>query len=52
MLRMDKNRATEEADYDFDIEGIVLIDEIDLHLHREAQRDILPFLKASIVSSF
>lgn len=46
MLRMDKNRATEEADYDFDIEGIVLIDEIDLHLHREAQRDILPFLKA------
>lgn len=46
MLRMDKNRACEEADYDFDTEGIVLIDELDLHLHAEAQRDILPFLRA------
>lgn len=44
ILRMDKNRATEEKNYFFDIEGIVLIDELETHLHIELQKKILPFL--------
>lgn len=44
ILRMDKNRATEEKNYSFDIEGIVLIDELETHLHIELQKKILPFL--------
>lgn len=44
ILRMDKNRASEERNYLFDIEGIVLIDEIETHLHIELQKKILPFL--------
>ena len=44
ILRMDKNRASEEKNYAFDTEGIVLIDEIETHLHIELQKNILPFL--------
>lgn len=44
ILRMDKNRASEERNYAFDTEGIVLIDEIETHLHIELQKKILPFL--------
>ncbi|QHS62377.1 AAA family ATPase [Chitinophaga agri] len=39
ILRMD-NRGTRN----YDIEGIVLIDEIETHLHIELQKKILPFL--------
>lgn len=44
ILRMDRNRAGEERNYAFDTEGIVLIDEIETHLHIELQKNILPFL--------
>lgn len=44
ILRMDKNRASEERNYVFDTEGIVLIDEIETHLHIDLQKNILPFL--------
>lgn len=44
ILRMDKNRASEERNYVFDTEGIVLIDELETHLHIELQKKILPFL--------
>ncbi len=37
IIRMEKGQTTE-------MEGIVLIDEIDTHLHLELQRTILPFL--------
>lgn len=39
MLRMEKNR-----NFDYDVEGIVLIDEIETHLHVELQKNILPIL--------
>lgn len=39
MLRMEKNR-----NFDYDVEGIVLIDEIETHLHVELQKKILPIL--------
>lgn len=44
ILRMDKNRSSEEKNYIFDTEGIVLIDELETHLHIELQKKILPFL--------
>lgn len=44
ILRMDKNRASEERNYVFDTEGIVLIDELETHLHIELPKKILPFL--------
>lgn len=44
ILRMDNNRASEERNYVFDTEGIVLIDELETHLHIELQKKILPFL--------
>lgn len=44
ILRMDKNRAGKERNYTFDTEGIVIIDEIETHLHIELQKKILPFL--------
>lgn len=44
ILRMDKNRASEERNYVFNTEGIVLIDELETHLHIELQKKILPFL--------
>jgi predicted ATP-binding protein involved in virulence len=39
MLRMEKNR-----NFAYDVEGIVLIDEIETHLHVELQKNILPIL--------
>lgn len=39
MLRMEKNKGKE-----YDVEGIVLIDGIETHLHLELQKKILPFL--------
>lgn len=44
ILRIDKNRASTCKDYAFDTEGIVLIDELETHLHIELQKKILPFL--------
>ena len=44
ILRMDRNRAVEERNYAFDTDGIVVIDEIETHLHIELQKKILPFL--------
>ena len=44
ILRIDKNRAATCRDYAFDTEGIVLIDELETHLHIDLQKKILPFL--------
>ena len=44
ILRIDKNRAGTRRNYVFDTEGIVLIDELETHLHIELQKKILPFL--------
>ncbi len=44
ILRIDKNRAGTKRNYAFDTEGIVLIDELETHLHIELQKKILPFL--------
>ena len=39
MLRMEKNH-----NFAYDVEGVVLIDEIETHLHVELQKNILPIL--------
>jgi hypothetical protein len=39
MLRMEKHRTTS-----YDVQGIVLIDEVETHLHIDLQKKILPFL--------
>lgn len=44
MLRMDKNWLLGNKLSSYDAEGIVLIDELETHLHIELQRKILPFL--------
>lgn len=44
ILRIDKNRAGVSKNYVFDTEGIVLIDELETHLHIDLQKKILPFL--------
>ncbi|MEY8517406.1 AAA family ATPase [Lachnospiraceae bacterium 29-84] len=44
MLRMDKNWLLSDKLSKYDIEGIVLIDELETHLHIELQKKILPFL--------
>lgn len=44
ILRMDKNWILENKLSEYDIEGIVLIDELETHLHIELQKKILPFL--------
>lgn len=44
ILRMDKNWLLEDRLSTYDIEGIVLIDELETHLHIELQKKILPFL--------
>lgn len=44
ILRMDKNWLLSNEISQYDIEGIVLIDEIETHLHLELQKKILPFL--------
>ena len=44
ILRMDKNWLLKGSLSAYDIEGIVLIDELETHLHIELQKKILPFL--------
>lgn len=44
ILRMDKNWLLGNDLSSYDIEGIVLIDELETHLHIELQKKILPFL--------
>ena len=44
MLRMEQNWLLKGALNDYNFEGIVLIDELETHLHIELQRKILPFL--------
>ncbi len=44
ILRMDKNWLLSDSLSHYDIEGIVLIDELETHLHIELQKKIMPFL--------
>ncbi len=44
ILRMDKNWILKDKLSSYDIEGIVMIDELETHLHIELQKKILPFL--------
>lgn len=44
MMRMDQNWLMNNTGLVLDTEGIVLIDEIETHLHHELQKSILPFL--------
>ena len=44
MLRMDQDWLKQGVLSCYDIEGIVLIDELETHLHIDLQRKILPFL--------
>jgi len=44
MLRMEQNWLLKGTLSEYDFEGIVLIDELETHLHIELQRKILPFL--------
>lgn len=44
LMRMDQNWLMNDMEPALDTEGIVLIDEIETHLHLELQRKILPFL--------
>jgi len=44
MLRMDRNWLLKDTLCVYDEEGIVLIDELETHLHIELQKKILPFL--------
>lgn len=44
ILRMDRNWLLGNDISEYDVEGIVLIDELETHLHIELQKKILPFL--------
>lgn len=44
MLRMDRNWLSSDHLSEYNVEGIVLIDELETHLHIELQKKILPFL--------
>ena len=44
IMRMDKNWILKNNLSQYDVEGIVLIDELESHLHIELQKKILPFL--------
>ena len=44
ILRMDKNWLFDDKISQYDYQGIVLIDELETHLHIELQKKILPFL--------
>ena len=44
ILRMDKNWLLEDKISEYDYQGIVLIDELEPHLHIELQKKIFPFL--------
>ena len=43
-MRMDKNWLLKDEISKYDVEGIVLIDELETHLHIDLQKKILPFL--------
>lgn len=44
ILRMDRNWLSSDRLSEYNVEGIVLIDELETHLHIELQKKILPFL--------
>ena len=44
ILRMDRNWLLEDKISEYNYQGIVLIDELETHLHIELQKKILPFL--------
>lgn len=44
ILRMDRNWLLDDKISQYDVEGIVLIDEIETHLHIALQKKIMPFL--------
>lgn len=44
ILRMDKNWLLEDKISEYDYQGIVLINELETHLHIELQKKIFPFL--------
>ncbi len=44
IMRMDKNWLLKDEISKYDVEGIVLIDELETHLHIDLQKKILPFL--------
>lgn len=44
MLRMDHNWLSDGVLRNYDVEGVVLIDELETHLHIELQKKVLPFL--------
>lgn len=44
ILRMDRNWILGDGLSEYDLEGIVLIDELETHLHIELQKKIMPFL--------
>lgn len=44
ILRMDRNWILGDRLSEYDLEGIVLIDELETHLHIELQKKIMPFL--------
>ena len=44
ILRMDKNWLLEDKISEYDYQGLVLIDELETHLHIELQKKIFPFL--------
>lgn len=44
ILRMDKNWLLEDKISEYDYQGIVMIDELETHLHIELQKKIFPFL--------
>lgn len=44
MIRMDKDWLFREGISEYNVEGVVLIDELETHLHIELQKKIMPFL--------
>ena len=44
ILRMDRNWLLEDKISEYNYQGVVLIDELETHLHIELQKKILPFL--------
>ncbi|MEZ6116617.1 MAG: AAA family ATPase [Pirellulaceae bacterium] len=44
LMRMEPHRQGRQALKSYDMEGIVLVDEIETHLHVDLQKKILPFL--------
>jgi len=44
ILKMDNNKATNTRKHEYNQQGIVLIDELETHLHVELQKKVLPLL--------